>query len=169
MSNIQIRKQNGDRPAVAAPSELPRDPWRAMRALLGWDPFREMSPFAALDERTVAVYAPAFDVKETKDAYQFKADVPGIAEKDLEVTMTGNRLTVSGKRDEEREDKSEQYYAYERNYGSFSRSFTLPDGADTDKLRASLEKGVLEITVPKKPEVQPKKIAVKTEGQTPKS
>ena len=95
--------------------------------------------------------------------------MPGIQDKDLEVTMTGNRLTVSGKREEEKEDKSDRYYAYERTYGSFTRSFTLPDGADTDKLRASLEKGVLAITVPKRPEVQAKKIAVKTEGQTNKS
>jgi HSP20 family protein len=94
---------------------------------------------------------------------------PGIADKDLEVTLTGNRLTVCGKREAEKEDKSERYYTYERNYGAFSRSFTLPDGADFEKLQASLESGVLAITVPKKPEIQPKKIAVKSEGQPPKS
>jgi HSP20 family protein len=167
MSNITIRKQNGDKPAVAQ-AEATWDPWRTMRALLAWDPFREMAPFPLLEDRAAA-FAPAFDVKETKDAYQFKADVPGIQEKDLEVTMTGNRLTVGGKREQEKEERHDRYYAYERNYGSFSRSFTLPDGADTDKLSASLEHGVLVISVPKKPEVQPKKIAVKAEGQTPKS
>lgn len=166
MSNISIRKQNGDKPAVAPPAESSWDPWRTMRALLSWDPFREIAPFP--EERAVA-FAPAFDIKETKDSYQFKADVPGIQEKDLEVTITGNRLTVAGKREEEREDKSDRYYAYERNYGSFSRSFTLPDGVDADKLNASLEKGVLSVVVPKKPEVQPKKISVKAEGQNPKS
>jgi HSP20 family protein len=167
MSNITIRKQNGDKPALTAP-ESSRDPWRQMRALLSWDPFREIAPFQAFEERAVA-FAPAFEIKETKESYLFKADVPGIQEKDLEVTMTGNRLTVSGKRDEEKEDRSERFYAYERNYGSFSRSFTLPDGAETDKLRAALEHGVLTVTVPKKAEVQPKKIAVKVEGQAPKS
>jgi HSP20 family protein len=167
MSNITIRKQNGDKPTVSTP-EAAWDPWRTMRALLSWDPFREMAPFPALEERAVA-FAPAFDVKETKDAYLFKADVPGIQEKDLEVTMTGNRLTVGGKRDQEKEERNDRYYAYERNYGSFTRSFTLPDGADTDKLSATLEHGVLNISVPKKPEVQPKKIAVKAEGQAPKS
>jgi HSP20 family protein len=166
MSNIEIRKPTENRPAKYA--ELARDPWRAMRAVLSWDPFAEMAPFGALDERSLAV-TPAFDVKETKDAYEFKADVPGIQDKDLEVTMTGNRLTVSGKREEEKEDKSERYYTYERSYGSFTRSFALPEGADTDKLRASLEKGVLSITVPKKMEVQAKKIAVKSEGATTKS
>jgi HSP20 family protein len=168
MSNISIRKQGAEKPAVPAAAEAAWDPWRVMRAMLGWDPFREMAPFPTLDERTMAV-SPAFDVKETKDAYVFKADVPGIQDKDLEVTMTGNRLTVSGKREAEKEEKSERYYTYERSYGSFTRSFTLPDGADVDHLRASLEHGVLTLSVPKKPEVQPKKIAVKTEGQAAKS
>jgi HSP20 family protein len=86
-----------------------------------------------------------------------------------DLTIGGSRLTVSGKRENEKEDKSDRYYAYERSYGSFTRSFTLPDGADTDKLRASLDKGVLAITVPKRAEVQAKRIAVKTEGQTNKS
>ena len=168
MSNISIRKQNGDKPVVAAQIDPSWDPWRAMRALMSWDPFREIAPFPAFEERAVA-FAPSFDVKETKDSYQFKADVPGIQDKDLEVTITGNRLTVGGKREAEREEKSDRYYAYERNYGSFSRSFTLPEGVDADKLSASLEHGVLTVVVPKKPEVQPKKIAVKTEGQPPKS
>lgn len=169
MSTVTIRKQNADKPTVATPESVGTwDPWRTMRALLAWDPFREMAPFPTVDDRTIAL-APAFDVKETKDAYVFKADLPGIQEKDLEVTMTGNRLNVSGKRDEEREEKGERYYTYERNYGSFSRSFTLPDGTDVEHLRASLESGVLTISVPKKPEVQPKKIAVKTETQASKS
>lgn len=168
MSNISIRKQNGDKPAVAPQAEAPWDPRRTMRALLSWDPFREIAPFPAFEERAAA-FAPAFEIKETKDSYQFKADVPGIQEKDLEVTITGNRLTIGGKREEEREDKSDRYYAYERNYGHFSRSFTLPDGVDAEHLLASLEHGVLSVVVPKNPEVQPKKIAVKTEGQTPKS
>jgi len=167
MANISIRKQSGDKP-VAAQVEPTWDPWRQMRALLSWDPFREMAPFPAFDERAAA-FAPAFDIKETKESYEFKADVPGIQDKDLEVTITGNRLTVAGKREEEKEDRSDRYYAYERHFGTFSRSFTLPDGADPDKLRASLEHGVLTVAVPKKPEVQPKKIAVKAEGQTLKS
>ena len=112
---------------------------------------------------------PAFDVKETKDAYRFKADVPGIQEKDIEVTVTGNRLTMSGKREAEKEERNDRYYTYERNYGSFTRSFTLPDGADLERLQATLEHGVLAITVPKKPEVQPKKIAVKADPSSPKS
>jgi HSP20 family protein len=151
MANIAIRRQAADKPAVpTAPAELAWDPWRTMRALLAWDPFREMAPFPALTEREVTMN-PAFDVKETKDAYLFKADVPGITEKDLEVTMTGNRLTVTGKREEEKEEKGERYYTYERNYGNFTRVFTLPDGVDAEKLAAVLDKGVLTITIPKLP------------------
>jgi HSP20 family protein len=138
-----------------------------MRSLLSWDPFREMAPFPVVEDR--AMLSPAFDVKETKDAYLFKADVPGIPEKDLEVTITGNRLNISGKRDQEKEEKNDRYYTYERNYGTFTRSFTLPDGADLENLRASIEQGVLTISVPKKPEVQPKKIAVKAETPGTKS
>ena len=167
MSEISIRRHNGDRPATLEPIAT-LDPWRTMRSLLGWDPFREMAPFPAFIEPATAFTA-AFDVKETKDAYLFKADLPGVKDKDLEVTMTGNRLNVSGKREDEKEEKTDRYYTYERNYGSFTRSFTLPDGADVDKLRASLDQGVLTITIPKRPEVQPKKIAVKVETSAPKS
>lgn len=168
MSNVVVKK-NGDKPAMAPTSEATWDPWRTMRALLAWDPFREMAPFPASDERGGMAFSPAFDVKETKDAYLFKADLPGMKESDLEVTLTGNRLTVGGKRDSEKEEKGERFYTYERNYGSFTRSFTLPEGVDTDKLLASLDQGVLTVSIPKRPEVMPKKIAVKTEGQGPKS
>jgi HSP20 family protein len=166
MTDITIRKQNENKPAVAG--ERAWDPWRTMRSLLSFDPFREMAAFPALAESAITV-SPAFDVKETKDSYEFKADVPGIQDKDLEVSMTGNRLTVSGRREAEKEEKSDRYYAYERSYGSFTRSFSLPDGADTEKVHAALDKGVLSISVPKKPEVQAKKIAVKSEGQATKS
>ena len=166
MSDIAIRKQENDK--SMASSDLARDPWRAVRALLAWDPFREMTGFPTANEGTFST-ATAFDIKETKDAYEFKADVPGVPESDLDVSVTGNRLSVSGKREAHKEDKSERYYTYERSYGSFTRSFTLPDGADVGKLRASLDKGVLTITVPKKPEVQSKKITVRTEGPTPSS
>ncbi|HEY3816895.1 MAG TPA: Hsp20/alpha crystallin family protein [Polyangiaceae bacterium] len=167
MSDITVRKQNGDRPVAAEPSTT-WDPWRAMRALVSWDPFREIAPFRVVDERGGA-FSPSFEVKETPTAYLFKADLPGIKEKDLEVTMTGNRLNVSGKREEEKEEKTDRYYTYERSYGSFSRSFTLPDGADVNGLRASLEQGVLSITVPKTPSVQPKKIMVKSETSKPEN
>jgi HSP20 family protein len=135
-----------------------------MRELLGWDPFREMTPIWSGE---LATYSPNFEVKETKDAFVFKADVPGIKEADLEVTAAGNRLTVTGKRDAEKEQKEETYYAYERSYGSFTRSFTLPEQADVTHIRAELKEGVLTIAVPKTPAAVAKRIPVAT-GDKPK-
>ena len=163
MSNIAIRKQNGDDPATEVAEPAARDPLRTIRALLSWDPFREIAPLVPFEERA-ATFAPAFDVKETKDAYVFRADVPGIQDRDLDVTVTGNRLTLRGRRDAEKEEQNDRYYTYERSHGTFTRNFTLPDGADLDHLQAALEQGVLTVRVPKKPEVQPKKVAIKAEG-----
>ncbi|HYG68700.1 MAG TPA: Hsp20/alpha crystallin family protein, partial [Anaeromyxobacteraceae bacterium] len=106
-------------------------------------------------------FVPSFEVKETKDAYVFKADLPGIREEDLDINLTGNRLTVSGKREEEKRSEEERYYAYERSYGSFSRSFTLPEGVDAEHVDAELRDGVLTVRIAKRPEVQPKRIEVK--------
>jgi HSP20 family protein len=108
-------------------------------------------------------------VKETKDAYVFKVDLPGIDEKDLEISLTGNRLTVSGKREAEQRDENDRFYAYERSYGSFSRSFTLPDGADVEDADADMKSGVLMISIPKKPEHQPRKISLKSGGDKAKA
>jgi HSP20 family protein len=131
------------------------------RDLLRWDPFREMAPSYANFAAELPAFAPAFEVKETKDGYLFKADVPGVLDKDLEITRTGNRLTISGRRETEKEEKQDTYYACERSYGSFTRAFTLPEGIDGDHIRADLANGVLTLLVPKTPEAQPQKIAVK--------
>jgi HSP20 family protein len=106
------------------------------------------------------VFAPAFEVKETREGFTFTADVPGVAEKDIEITRTGNRLTVTGRRESTREDKGDTYYICERDYGSFVRAFTLPDGTDSEHTRADLKDGVLTVFVPKLPESQPKKISL---------
>jgi len=151
MTNL-IRRGN---PSAALAPRLP-DPFEMMRDLMRWDPFAELAPF-----RGEAAFAPSFEVKETKDAYLFKADLPGISEGDLDIALTGNRLTVSGKREEEKKEEHDRYYAYERSYGSFSRSFTLPEGVDVDHAAAGLSQGVLTVSIPKKPEVKPKKIEVK--------
>lgn len=132
------------------------DPFEAMQELLRWDPFRELGRPAA----ELAGFVPSFDVKESKDSYVFKADVPGIKEDDLDISLTGNRLTVSGKREEEKREESERTYAYERSHGSFSRSFTLPEGVDPEHVQADLKDGVLTLLIPKRPEVQPKRITV---------
>jgi HSP20 family protein len=155
MANIAVQKENGGKPVPAAPTRE-WDPFRVMRELMRWDPFSEMAPIAS-----EAAFAPAFEVKETQDAFVFKADMPGIQEKDLEVKLTQNRLSISGKREQEKSEKGETFYTYERSYGSFARAFTLPEGVDGENIKAELKEGVLTLTLPKRPELQPKKIAVK--------
>jgi HSP20 family protein len=134
--------------------------------MLRWDPFREMAPilplsfraFERMDERME--WSPSFDVTENKDEFLFKADVPGVKKEDLEITTTGNRLQISGKRDTEQETKTDTVYTYERQYGSFCRSFTLPDAADVEHARSELKDGVLTLVVPKRAGAQAKKIPI---------
>ncbi len=134
------------------------EPYRMLREMLRWDPFAEMEPVL-----TGRAFTPAFEVKETKDAYVFKADLPGLKEDQIDISVTGNRLTVSGERAEEERKEEENYFAYERSYGAFSRSFTLPEGADLEHVQAEMKDGVLQIRVPKKPESQPRKVQVQAE------
>jgi HSP20 family protein len=156
MSDIAVRKQSaGENLGVAARREL--DPFRMVREMLGWDPFREMAPLAAAGG---VAFSPAFEVKETKDSFVFKADVPGVKESDLDVTIAGNRLTLAGKREAEKEKKSDTYYTYERSYGSFMRTFTLPDQVDTTHVKAELESGELTVVVPKAAAAVAKKVPV---------
>jgi HSP20 family protein len=132
-----------------------RDPFKTMRDLLNWSAFPGVPAFGRM-----STYAPQFDVKESKDSYVFKADVPGVKESDLEVTYQGNQLIIKGKRDQEEEDQGETYYVSERDFGSFARTFTLPGGVDADHVRAEVREGVLTIALPKKPEAQSRKIAI---------
>ncbi len=158
MSNIAVRKENGNR-MQSSQGGPEWDPSRLIRQFFGWDPFSEMTPYASEDRYS---FAPAFEVKETKDGYLFKADMPGVKQEDLDVNITGNRLTVAGKREAEKREQTDTYYTVERSYGSFTRAFTLPEGIDAAAIHADLRDGVLTLAVPKKPEVQPKKIVVKT-------
>lgn len=135
------------------------DPFRTMRDLMRWDPFSALS---ALPSPGIAAFAPDFDVKETKESFVFTADMPGVAEKDLHVQLSENRLSVSGRRESEKTEQQETYYATERSYGSFTRSFVLPEGIDANKAHAQLKDGVLSIAIPKRPEAQPRKIAVQS-------
>jgi HSP20 family protein len=130
-----------------------------MRELMGFDPLEQMGRMVGGQEQ-VSGFIPAFEVKEVKDAYIFKADLPGVKESDLDITLTGDRLTISGKRETEKEEDSDRFYAYERSYGSFTRSFTLPEGVDAEHCSADLKEGVLHLRLPKVPEVQPKRIQV---------
>lgn len=157
MSSSMIRRSN---PYVRLRSQRGLEPFSLMRDLWGWDPFAEMSTGAP----ATSTFLPTFDVKETKDAYVFKADLPGIQEKDLDISLTADRLAISGSREEEKREESETFYAYERGYGSFSRSFSLPEGVDVEAADAKMENGVLTIAVPKKAASKPRKLSVSGNG-----
>lgn len=131
---------------------LARDPFSVARDLLGWDPF--------VAGRGTTVFSPAFEVKETPDAFVLKADLPGIAESDLDINVHNQVLTVSGSRAAEERKDGESYSLYERQFGSFSRSFKLPELADGEKIEAKLDSGVLTLTIGKRAEAKPRKIAV---------
>ena len=126
------------------------------------EPFGLLDSLARWDNYEVGNwYTPALEAKETTDSYLFSLDLPGIEEKDLDISMKEGTLTISGKREHEKVSDEESYYACERCYGSFSRSFTLPNTADADSVSAELKNGVLTVSVGKKPEAQPKQITVK--------
>jgi len=130
-----------------------------MQDMMRWDPLRALSPAFADTERE---FFPTFDVKENKDSYIFKGDLPGMKDSDVDVSLNGNRLTISGSREDEKRDESDQYYAHERSYGTFIRTFTLPEDIDTEHVEAEFADGVLTVQVPKKAAAQPKRIELKS-------
>jgi HSP20 family protein len=132
------------------------DPFRMMDALLGWDGFR--GDWGGFNQNLE--FIPRFDVKETKDAYVIKADLPSVKDEDVDVSLSGSLLTISGRREEEHREEGESYHAMERSYGNFTRSFTMPDGVDATNVTADLKDGVLTVQIPKKPEAQPRRIAI---------
>jgi len=145
--------------------------------LMEWRPFREISRLRREMDRLwedyfgsgrrglqplQAEFAPAVDVKETADQVVVKAEVPGMDAKDINISVTGDVLTIKGEKKSEREEKEENYHLVERSYGSFSRSMVLPAAVDLDKIEAKYDKGVLTVTCTKKEGVKPKAIEIKT-------
>jgi HSP20 family protein len=169
-SNISVRRENDVQKQMQQVRGADWEPWRVMRSLLSWDPFRELgssllTPYQYGKAGETELGA-AFDVKETPEAFVFYADVPGLKEKDLDIQVSGNRLTIRGKRETElKEEIGHTYYACERSFGSFARSFTLPDSADIEKCSADLKDGVLTLTVAKKASERPRNIAIKPQSQ----
>ncbi len=123
--------------------------------------FFDMDPF----RRAKAAFSgmPAVDVTQTEKGYEVIAELPGMDEKNIEVKIANGILTIRGEKQEEKEEKKKDYYVRERSFGSFERTFPVPDGVDLDKVDASFKKGVLTVTLPKTAEAQKaeKKIAVK--------
>jgi HSP20 family protein len=115
-------------------------------------------------ERVEAAWTPRADVVEKDNAYEVHAELPGLDKKDINVSVEEGVLTISGERKaEKKEEKDGKYRYYERTYGSFERSFRLPDNVDAGKIRASHKNGVLELSIPKTEPSKPKQIEVKVD------
>lgn len=125
-------------------------------------PFRSLADFEPLWSQKLSLM-PAVDIVESDKAYEITCELPGMDEKNIEVNLTNGGLTIKGEKKDEKEEKSKDLYVSERRFGSFERYFQLPEGVDADKIEASFKKGVLTVTLPKKPEAQKpaKKIDVK--------
>ena len=151
-----------------------------MTVLTRWEPFRE---FATLQDRmnrlfresyndagrdeslATSSFAPAVDVYEDEHKVTLKIEVPGIEEKDIDIRVENNTLAVHGERKIEKEEKEENYRRVERQYGSFTRTFTLPQTVDTENVSATYDKGVLKVSLPKKAEAKPKQIKVNVSSE----
>ena len=118
-------------------------------------------PFLTIPARSAnASFEPAFTVQESEEGYRISADVPGLKESDLDISVENQVLKISGSRESEAKQEGERYHLYERRFGKFSRSFGLPKEADTETISAKLNDGVLSIHIGKRPETQPRKINV---------
>jgi len=148
-----------------------RDPFK------DWDPFRELSEFQnrlgsffgrsparkGQESPNFSQWSPAVDIIEDDKEFLIKAELPDIRKEDVHVTVDNGVLTISGERKWENEEKNKRYHRVERAYGSFTRSFSLPDGADPGKVRAECKDGILQIHVQKSETGKPKNIEVKVE------
>ena len=151
-----------------------------MTVLTRWDPYRELNTLQDRMNRlfnasfsnegrdeslATSGFAPAVDVYEDEHNVTLKIEVPGIDEKDIDVRVENNILSVHGERKIEKEEKEENYRRIERQYGSFTRTFTLPNTVDTESASANYDKGVLKVTLAKKAEAKPKQIKVNVGGE----
>jgi HSP20 family protein len=123
-----------------------------------------LSSSAPMERGTAQTFSPRVDVSETDKEIKVSAELPGMEEKDIDVSLTRDTLTIKGEKKGETEEKGKDYYRMERSYGSFTRSIPIPVEVDTDKVEATFKKGVLDITLPKTEKAigQTKKIAVKS-------
>ncbi len=146
-------------------------------AINRWDPFREVvalqnrvnSLFREMNEGdsplTTASFVPAVDIYEDANKVVLKLEVPGMQEKDLDIRVENNTLTVKGERKFEKDEKEENFHRIERRYGTFYRAFTLPSTVDTEHINASYKDGILKLDLSKKAEAQPKQIKVNVGSQ----
>jgi HSP20 family protein len=148
-------------------------------ALIRWDPFRDLLSLQDRMNRlfeesmtrdkvfeeafTSGVWSPVVDIYETDTSVILKAELPGMTKDDIVIEISENNLILKGERKFQKDIKEENYHRIERSYGTFSRSFTLPDTVDRGKVSASFKEGILEITIPKIEGAKPKQIEIKGE------
>jgi HSP20 family protein len=108
-------------------------------------------------------WAPSLDMAETKDNFVVQAEVPGIDAKDIDISLTGDVLTIKGEKRQEKEEREEDYHLVERSYGSFLRSVRLPTEVESGKIKASYKNGILKVTLPKSEKVKAKEVKIKVE------
>ncbi|MFY9583006.1 MAG: Hsp20/alpha crystallin family protein [Candidatus Acidiferrales bacterium] len=145
-----------------------------MNTITGWEPFRGLSTLqdqmnrlfedtlfrGRSNESALTTWAPSVDIYETENALVVKADLPDVNEKDLDIQVENNILTIRGERKFERDVKEDNYLRVERAYGSFSRSFSLGNTVNTEAIKAEYRDGVLTLTIPKREEAKPKQVKV---------
>ena len=145
--------------------------------LVRWDPFRELEDVSdrlnrmfarpsaprttGKETMVVADWTPSVDISETEGEYQIKAEIPDVKKEDVKVTLEDGVLTIQGERKYEKEEKGKKYHRIERSYGSFVRTFSLPDVIDEEKVKAEFKDGVLNLHLPKSEKAKPKAIEVK--------
>jgi len=115
-------------------------------------------------ESSLSLAAPAVDVSEDDKAFKITAELPGLEQKDIDITVSGDMLTLKGEKRYEKEQKEKNRYMSERAYGSFQRSFALPEGVDCNKIAADLSKGVLTVTLPKTEHAQKQQMKIEVKA-----
>jgi HSP20 family protein len=144
-----------------------------MNTISRWAPFRNLSTLqeqmnrlfettypGQVDNSALTAWAPAVDIYETENELVLKADLPEVSEKDLDIRVENNMLTIRGERKFEQTVKEDDYLRIERNYGAFSRSFGLPNTVNTEAIQAEYKNGVLTVELPKRAELKPKQVKV---------
>lgn len=151
MANITLRDNAGTGGS--------RDAFAIARELLSWDPFFRLDwPTRQGSTQSAGTYVPAFNVVEKEDGYYITADLPGVRDEDVDVTLQDHHLIISGSRKLEERNEGENYFVYERRYGNFVRAFALPENADAEAVDAELKNGVLEVRVAKRESAKPRKV-----------
>jgi HSP20 family protein len=154
-----------------------------MQSLTKWDPFKDWDPFRDLSEfqhrlgsffsqfpskagsegANISQWSPAVDIVEDDKEFLLKVELSEVKREDVQVSVENGVLTIQGERKAEKEEKNRRYHRMERSYGSFTRSFSLPDGTDGSTTRAEFKDGLLQVHVPKSETAKPKHIEVKVE------